>query len=155
MPSVKLVRQIRSAHLGDAKPGGLYFELLCYWAFQGGVDGDSQAEILAKTLRSIATQLGSGAVVTDPALGQPYSPAPDPAAVEAARNVFAGLAGEGEAALSAEKCPAAAAWRRILGANSRGACFPLPEGCDETGRAIATAATAVAARGSREAGGFG
>jgi hypothetical protein len=155
VPTVKLVRQIRSEHLGDAKPGGLYFELLTYWAFQGGVDGESQAEILAKTLRSITTQLGSGSVVTDPALGQSYSPAPEPAVAEAARDIFAALAGEAKAALSAEKCPAAAAWRRIIGRNSRGACFPLPEGCDETGRAIATAATAVAARGSREAGGFG
>jgi hypothetical protein len=155
VPTVKLVRQTRSAHLGDAKPGGLYFELLTYWAFQGGVDGGSQAEIFAKTLRSIATQLASGAVVTDPALGQPYSPAPEWTEVESARSVFAALATEAEAALSANKCPAAAAWRRIIGTNGRGACFPLPEGCDERGRAIAPAATAVAARGSREAGGFG
>jgi hypothetical protein len=155
VPTVKLVRQIREANLGDEKPGGLYFEMLTYWAFEGGVDGASQAEVLARTLRSIATQLRSGIVVTEPALGQPYSPAPESGAMEHASDAFEALAADAEAALGAEECPAAAIWRRMLGANSRGACFPLPDGCDETGRIIATAATALAARGSREAGGFG
>jgi Second Messenger Oligonucleotide or Dinucleotide Synthetase domain len=155
VPTVKLVRQTREANLGDEKPGGLYFELLTYWAFEGGVDGVSQAEILAKTLRSIGAQLRSGLVVVEPALDQPYSPAPEASAVERAGDVFEALATDAEVALEADECPAAAIWRRILGANNRGACFPLPEGCDETGRVIATAATALAARGSREAGGFG
>jgi hypothetical protein len=57
--------------------------------------------------------------------------------------------------LTMEACPAAAIWRRILGANQRGQCFPLPAGCDESGRRITPAVTAVTARGASEAGGFG
>ncbi len=154
VPTVKLVRQIRKHNLGDAKPGGLYFELLSYWAFEQGVSGDSHAEILAATLGRIATLLGAG-IVTDPVLGTPYSPTPDAAELEAARQRFSTIAGEAEAALSLERCPAAAIWRRLLGSTDRGACFPLPEGCDEDGRAIGASAATIAAIGSQEAGGFG
>lgn len=155
VPTVKLVRQIRREHRGDEKPGGLYFELLTYWAFGAGVNGDSFAGILAETLRSISGQLASGAVVIDPVLGKPYKPTPEPADLAAAASVFVQLADDAERALGESHCPAAAIWRRIIGRNDRGTCFPLPEGCDEAGRELAGAVTAVTARGSREAGGFG
>lgn len=155
VPTVKLVRQIRGEHRGDAKPGGLYFEFLTYWAFEQGVEGESFAEILAAALRSIAERLAEGTVVVDPVLGRPYEPAPEPSDLAAASQVIAKLANDAERALEEARCPAAAIWRRIMGRNGRGACFPLPEGCDETGRELAGAVSAVAARGSREAGGFG
>lgn len=154
VPTVKLVRQIRREHRGDAKPGGLYFELMTYRAFEAGVSGGSFAEILAATLRSLASQLASGAVVVDPVLNEPYKPAPEPAEMTATAQVFAALARDAERALGEPRCAAAAIWRRIIGSNDRGACFPLPDGCDETGRELATV-SAVTSRGSREAGGFG
>jgi hypothetical protein len=154
VPTVKLVRQIRSHHRGDLKPGGFYFELATYWAFRGGVLGSSQAELLASTLRAIATQLGSGADLIDPVLERAYEPRPRPEDLADAAVVFSGLASQAEAALDMEACPAAAIWRRLLGINSRGHCFPLPAGCDESGRAI-TRVTPVLAQGATAAGGFG
>jgi hypothetical protein len=153
VPTVKLVRQTRKHHLGDDKPGGLYFELLAYRAFEAGVSGESFAEIFSATLRSIATQLASGEELLDPALDSPYAPAPQADELEHAAQLFAELADDAEAALDMEPCPAAATWRRILGDNDRGACFPLPDGCDEEGRSIPRV-TSTGAVGSREAGGF-
>lgn len=154
VPTVKLVRQIRRHNLGDAKPGGLYFELLTYWSFESGITGDSHAQILSSVLGEISALLGRG-VVTDPVLGTSYSPAPEAADLEAARLRFTEIAREAEQALSLEVCPAAAIWRRLLGKNDRGDCFPLPAGCDEDGRAIGASAASIAAIGSGEAGGFG
>src|SRR5580704_9171300 len=55
VPTVKTVRQIRRTRLGDAKPGGLYFELIVHEGFTNGeINGDSWAEITASTLRYIA-----------------------------------------------------------------------------------------------------
>lgn len=154
VPTVKLVRQIRANHLGDQKPGGLYFELACYWAFEEGIGGTSYAEVLAGALRSIAGQLSSGAVLVDPVLGRAFEPIPDSAELSAAAVKFDELASQAEGALSMQRCPAAAIWRRILGTNDRGACFPLPAGCDESGREI-TRVSPVAAQGAGAAGGFG
>jgi hypothetical protein len=154
VPTVKLVRQIRANHLGDQKPGGLYCELACYWAFEAGIGGTSYAEVLAGALRSIAGQLSSGAVLLDPVLGRAFEPTPDSAELSAAAVKFDGLASQAEGALSMQRCPAAAIWRRILGTNDRGACFPLPAGCDESGREI-TRVSPVIAQGAGAAGGFG
>jgi Second Messenger Oligonucleotide or Dinucleotide Synthetase domain len=112
VPTVKLIRQIRSHHLGDAKPGGFYFELASFWAFQDGVTGSSHAEILTSTLRGVARRLASGADLTDPVLGRAYQPIPAPADLSSAAIVFDGLASQAEAALGMEACPAAAIWRR-------------------------------------------
>lgn len=153
VPVVKLVRQTRWHHRGKQKPGGFYFELMTYWAFRAGMDGDSFAEIFAKTLRAIAAQLESGAPLLDPVLSTEYRPAPDPEDRAAAAAVFSDLARSAERALMLDRCPAAAVWRSILGENDRGPVFPLPPGCDETGNEIKDVA-AVAAVGSREASGF-
>lgn len=150
VPTVKMIRQIRRHHLEDAKPGGLYFELETYWAFETGVVGDTFAEILASTLERIATQLESGTVITDPAMGRPYDPTPEAADLEYAAAIFRDLAGKAEQALSADRCGAAAIWRSILGQNDRGWVFPLPAGCDERGREVARV-TPVADRGPAEA----
>jgi Second Messenger Oligonucleotide or Dinucleotide Synthetase domain len=153
VPVIKLVRQTRWHHRGKEKPGGFYFELMAYWAFAAGMDGDSFAEIFAKTLRAIALQLESGAPLIDPILGREYRPAPDPNDRAAAAEVFSDLASRAERALTLDRCPAAAIWRSILGENDRGPVFPLPPGCDEKGNEIKNVA-AVAAVGSKEASGF-
>lgn len=150
VPTAKMIRQIRRHHLSKSKPGGLYFELETYWAFEAGIAGGSFAEILAATLNLIADQLESGVVINDPALGRQYDPAPDPADLDAAAETFRDLATKATLALAAEKCPAAALWRQILGKNTQGWVFPLPEDCDERGGTVAKV-TPIADRGSREA----
>jgi hypothetical protein len=150
VPIVKLVRQIREHHLGESKPGGLYFELETYWAFESEIEATSFAEILAITLGRIATQLESGVVIKDPALDVEYSPAPDDADLEHAAKTFRDLESKAERALAAEKCPAAVLWREILGKNERGWVFPLPEDCDEQGRPTKRI-TPISDRGPREA----
>jgi Second Messenger Oligonucleotide or Dinucleotide Synthetase domain len=154
VPVVKLVRQTRSEHLGKRKPGGFYFELLTYWAFVNGqAFGSTYAEVFASTLAAVAAQLSTGTTVTDPVLGGAYRPAPAPEDVVAAATVFSGLASDAAQALKSDECPAAAIWRRVLGSNDQGYCFPLPDGCDAEGRALKVTAVG-ASRGPREAGGF-
>lgn len=157
VPSVRLMRQTRNHHLTDSKPGGLYFELLTYWAFEAGIENDgSFAEVLAEVLQSVSHGLSTAPddPLVDPVLDRPLEPRPTVAELQAAATKFDELAQKARTALSEERCPAAASWRRILGKNSRGWCFTLPEGCDEEGREIAPI-TAISSRGSREAGSFG
>jgi hypothetical protein len=151
-PTVKLVRQTRKHHLGDEKPGGLYFELLSYWAFPT-VPGESFAEVFAGTLRGIATQLSAPEPLMDPVLERPYEPEPDESDRQAAAAKFSDLAAMAEKALTLPRCEAAVLWRQILGENDLGPCFPLPPGCDEKGNEIKKVAP-VAAVGPAEASGF-
>lgn len=153
VPTVKLVRQTRCHHLGDQKPGGLYFELLTYWAFHAGIEGDCFPEILTASLGSIASQLTEGFPLIDPVLGLPYSPMPDPIDLSKAAAHFRGLAKKAEEARMAKRCQAAVIWQYILGSNGRGQCFPLPPGCDEEGNEIKKV-TQGKSRGSQEASGF-
>jgi hypothetical protein len=153
VPIAKLVRQTRWHHREKQKPGGFYFELMTYWAFDTGMEGDSFAEIFAKTLRSIAVQLNSGVPLIDPALGTPYKPAPTVEDRNAAASLFSDLASRAEQALALPRCPAAAIWRSILGVNDRGPVFPIPPGCDASGNEIKDV-TRVVSVGSREASGF-
>jgi hypothetical protein len=152
-PTVKLVRQIRAAHATDKRPNGLYFEMLTYRAFQLGVAGNTFAEILTSTLESIATHLESGLIVDDPALERPFDPAPSSEQLAASAKIFREKATTARAALSLEKCPAAAAWRQILGKNGNGWVFPLPEDCDDKGNVIKSI-TDISALGPQEARGF-
>ncbi|HEY8869594.1 MAG TPA: nucleotidyltransferase [Candidatus Limnocylindrales bacterium] len=136
--TVRLVKQIRDTHVGDSKPGGLYFELLTYWSFDEGRKVDSFAERLALVLDGIATHLESGVVVTEPGMNQPYDPAPDPALVASAGSTFRQLATDAQRALAVDDCAAAVVWRRIIGRNDKApsGCFPIPPGCSETGGRI-------------------
>ncbi len=162
VPTVKTVRQIRRTHLGDAKPGGLYFELIVHEGFTNGeIKGDSWAEITASTLRYIADRLltVNAPPLCDPVLDQPYRPTPEPGSITHAAEVFAGLASDAERALTADQCPAAATWRIIFGPNSKvnGPVFELPTGCRSDGTVMPVfASTAVnPIRGTDEARGFG
>lgn len=156
VPVVKLMRQTRRHHRGDGKPGGLFFELLTYYAFEGGLVGDTFAALFAQALRSAASQLdrASAQPIIDPAMGTPYQPTPDPNDLVEASRVFARLADLAARALIADRCMAGKLWREILGQNDRGWCFPLPDGCDELGRQI-PAIMINTSRGSDEARGFG
>ncbi len=153
VPLVKLMRQTRRHHLGKAKPGGLYFEFLTYCAFQKGIEHSTYAEIFALALRRVADSLATGVPVIDPAMNQPYEPTPEATALMRAASKFGDLAAKAEKALTVDRCQAAVLWREILGRNERGDVFPLPAGCDETGKTI-QAVTAVQSRGPNEARGF-
>jgi hypothetical protein len=137
--TVRLVKQMRDHHIGrDEKPGGLYSELLTYWAFVGGAAGPSYAELLVPVLSSISAQLASGQPLIEPAMNQPYAPTPDAGVVATAAALFARLAAEARLALDQDECAAAASWRRMLGENEKvGWAFPLPPGCTESGTRIA------------------
>ncbi len=152
-PIVKLVRQIRQHHLGDGRPRGLYFEMLTYWAFEEDIDGGTYAELLAATLALIADQLESGAVALDPALNEPFQPAPSSDQLRVAAGVFREQADRAAGALTMDLCPAAATWRTILGENDNGWVFPLPEGCDASGKPFKKIRS-LSALGSDEARGF-
>jgi hypothetical protein len=154
VPVVKLLRQTRSNHRGDLKPGGFYFELMAYQTFATkGASGDNFAQIFAATLGCVARQLLSG-VVADPVLDRPYAPVPDSGERLQAGEVFGHIAEQAQQAISTDDiCQAGALWREILGTNDKGWCFPPPDGCDEHGRRLAVSAPAVS-RGSREPGGF-
>ncbi|MFV1991728.1 MAG: nucleotidyltransferase, partial [Acidimicrobiales bacterium] len=154
VPTVKLARQVRSHHLRDHRPGGLYIEFACYWAFEQGAGAETFAACLHGVLQHAAGHLRDGEALIDPALGTPYSPSLTSTEREAAASLFGSLASSASEALNADRCKAAALWRAILGRNDRGAVFPLPEGCDETGREL-TGITAVSSRGTDEARGFG
>ena len=136
--TVRLIKQMRDAHIGRGeKPGGLYLELLTYWAFHGGATAESYAELLVPVLDSIASGLNSGVPVVDPAMNQPYHPAPTPAVLANAAAVFGRLAATARSALALNDCEAAVAWRQMFGQNEKGGwCFPLQPGCTETGARV-------------------
>ena len=104
--------------------------------FQAGRDRHHFAELLASTLERAATHLESGQIVTDPALDRPYEKAPT---AEQLRNAARHLPWAGEQGCRCpqmDKCPAAVAWREIFGENHNGQVFPLPPGCDASGKPI-------------------
>ncbi len=137
VPIVKLVRQARRAHLGK-RPGGLFFEILTYHAFDDGLDASSAAALFTGALRSIAAQLedaASGTTVDDPTRpGEHISVRVSDAQMQEAADTFSKLANEAEQALDADTCPAAAAYRSILGAADGGQIvFEMPATCDDEG----------------------
>jgi Second Messenger Oligonucleotide or Dinucleotide Synthetase domain len=129
VPVVKLVRQTRSEHRRESKPGGFYFELLTYWAFASDqVSGSTYADVFASTLAAVAIQLSTGATVTDPVLGGPYRPAPAHEDIAAAARVFRGLAADAAQALKSDKCPRRLPGGRSSAATIRGHASRCPRG---------------------------
>ncbi len=154
VPTVKLVRQARSHHLDERRPGGLYVELLTYWAFESGIDEQTFAECFSRALAFIRNHLAGDEPLTDPALGALYTPSLTQSERGDALAVFDVLNANATRALVADRCEAAVLWRQILGVNDRGVAFPLPEGCSETGKEL-SGISAITSRGSDEARGFG
>ena len=137
VPLVKLIRQTRRTHLGK-RPGGLCFEIITYHAAQGGLDRSCVAALFTSALASIAERLrlaAAGVAVPDPSMpGKAIEIRATEAQMRQAADRFADLALQAAAALAADKCPAAKAYREILGRNAEGVwVMEMPAGCNEDG----------------------
>lgn len=138
VPLVKFVRQTRRYHLGEARPGGFYFEILCYHAANQSLTGSSMAAMFTSALRSIAGQLQNavaGFPPADPTMpGRFIQTSATDAQLRDAASKFSDLASRAEAALRAEQCEAAKGFRAILGKNDDGEwVLEMPAACDEDG----------------------
>lgn len=138
VPVVKLIRQTRRAHLGK-RPGGLFFEVLTYHAFDAGLGG-SLSERYVAALDSIATQLEAvvdGNDVEDPSMpGEVIVVRATDAEFTTAATTFRNLATRAQSALDDDDdCVAAAEFRKILGQRTDDDdwVFPIPEYCNEDG----------------------
>lgn len=155
VPTVKALKQIKTHHLTEVKPGFLFYEFMLHGGFAaGGIDGDTWADITASALAFIADRLGTAIAnpVCDPILGEPFSPAPDLAALETSRQVFTDLAAKATFAVNThDRCQAAISWRSILGTNRGGReVFPLPDNCRGSGVAQGAVAANTSSGGTEE-----
>ena len=75
------LRQVRHAHLGEQRPGGLFTEVAAYYAWKGpACHGSTWAELLTSTMEQGRRAVREGASTTaspDPVLGAPMKPALD------------------------------------------------------------------------------
>ncbi|MFE8977151.1 SMODS domain-containing nucleotidyltransferase [Streptomyces cyaneofuscatus] len=160
---VKLVRQVRRTWVND-QPGGYYFEVLTYHAFQElQPDEQTVAAYLTRILRRIAEilpeHMDEGPV--DPTLPDKTIKTKATAAqIEAAADQMAQAADLAEAALVEEdRCVAAVKWRQLLGTTQNTEVpehvFPLPDYCNADGttknRSVIKGAPAVPAGQDRYA----
>jgi hypothetical protein len=155
-PVVRLLRQVRHVHLAEMRPGGLYFEVLAFYAWRDGdVTGDSWAELLTSTLEKVAARLrdASTSGLLDPILNRGMKPELTSAQWDTAAGILEQLAQLAQEALESEPCRAAQLWRRILGENDRGQVLPLPQGCGANGYPINNV-SAVRSVGSDDPRGF-
>ena len=138
VPVVKLVRQVRRAWVPD-QPGGLFFEILTYWAFNDGKpQAASHAGYLVAALDYIETELPRVAEdgLRDPTLpGKFITTRATKRDFDDAIKEMAKAARLARTALFEEDdCRAAVAWRRLLGKNTAGeTVFPVPEYCNLDG----------------------
>lgn len=141
VPVVKLVRQVRRVWVDD-QPGGYYFEVLNYHAFDNlKPDEKTVADYLTVVLREIATLLEDVVDdgLDDPTLdGKKIKTKATDAQLRAAADRIAEAATLAEEAL-AEKddCRSAVKWRELLGTTKNTETeedvFPLPEYCNADG----------------------
>lgn len=138
VPVVKLIRQTRQAHVAK-RPGGLFFEVLSYHAFDDGIEGDNVSQLYVGALRQVANRLDKvvdGAEVSDPTMSEAalYVRVTQEQ-MESAAAKFAGVASMAEGALADKgRCTAAMQFRKCLGKNGDGVwVFPLPSDCNEDG----------------------
>lgn len=165
VPMVKLIRQVRRAWVDD-QPGGYYFEVLTYHAFQDLVpDENTVADYLCVILREIADRLPDyvDAGPDDPTLDdRTITTKATPEQIEAAAEQIADAANLAEEALKEEDpCKSAVKWRQLLGktlnTDEPEDVFPLPEYCNvdgttkSSGRTIVKGAPAVPAGRDRYA----
>jgi len=146
VPVVKLVRQVRRAWISD-QPGGLFFEILTYWAFNDGKPREiSHAGYLVAVLDYIEKELPvvaedglrdptlAGKVIETRATERDFSDAIREM-TKAARLARTALAED-------DDCRAALAWQRLLGKNTEGeTVFPIPEYCNPDGTRNSNSAT--------------
>ena len=134
--------------------GGLYFEILTYHTFAGGLDG-SLPERFVAALDSVASQLEAvvaGGDVEDPSMkGEVISVRATDAQFQAAASCFRDLATRAQVALDDDDdCKSAAVFREILGqrTDDNEWVFPLPDYCNEDGTKKYTQAGLTVAPGS-------
>ncbi|MFC4013393.1 hypothetical protein ACFOY2_39630 [Nonomuraea purpurea] len=153
VPMVKLVRQVRRTWVAD-QPGGFFFEIMTYWAFQNTKPSQSShaayltviLEVIAETLPDVADD-----GLDDPTLpGKTISTKATNADFDAAIKKIAEAATLARAALNEEdSCRAAAQWRKLLGKTSEGEyVFPLPTYCNADGTSRASVTTRVVGAGT-------
>jgi len=164
VPMVKLVRQVRRTWVAD-QPGGYYFEVLTYHAFQDLQPEESTvADYLTVILREIADRLPEyeNEGPADPTLyDRTIKTKATPDQVKAAAGRMAEAADLAEEALAEEDaCKSAVLWRKLLGETKNtddpGPVFPLPDYCNQDGsrkkaNAIVKGAPAVPAGRDRYA----
>ncbi|RSD10310.1 nucleotidyltransferase domain-containing protein [Amycolatopsis eburnea] len=161
---VKLIRQIRRTWV-DEQPGGYYFEVLTYHAFQNLKPNENTiADYLCVILREIADRL------PDYVDEGPADPTLDDRTIttkatedqtEAAAERIAEAAELAESARDEEDiCASAAKWRELLGETQETTepedVFPLPDSCNADGstksaRGVVKGASAVPAGRGRYA----
>lgn len=138
VPVVKLIRQVRRTWVGD-HPGGFYFEVLTYWAFNDQtLESNSIAEYVTLALEHIAEALPDVAKngLRDATLdNKTISTKATPEDFEVA------ISGIGDAAKLArdafeddDDCSAALKWQKLFGKTSDDEyVFPLPTYCNSDG----------------------
>jgi hypothetical protein len=156
VPTVKLVRQIRRTWIDD-QPGGLYFEILTYWAFQHARPNEgSVAEYLTTALTTIVDDVFPNALdygLSDPTLdGETISTKATDGQVRAAADRTGEAATLAREALDEDDdCQAAVKWQRLLGSTTEDeVVLRLPSYCnaDGTRAAARTRGSATVAAGS-------
>jgi Second Messenger Oligonucleotide or Dinucleotide Synthetase domain len=146
VPVVKLVRQVRRAWIGD-QPGGLFFEILAYWAFNDGEPrGTSHAGYLVAVLDYIEKELPVVAEdgLRDPTMAGKYieTRATERDFSNAIKEMTKAARLARTALAEDDDCRAALAWQRLLGENTEGeTVFPMPEYCNPGGTRHSDAAT--------------
>src|SRR6266487_3281614 len=159
VPVVKLVRQTRRTWLGD-QPGGFYFEIMTYWAFENEQPSEtSVAGYLTFALETIAAMLPEVATdgLDDPTLADKTITTKATAAdFQTAKTKITKAAKLAQAALEErDECKAAVMWRALLGETTEGdQVFPIPDYCNADGSrrsypAVTTGATRVPAGSDR------
>lgn len=150
VPLVKLIRQTRRHNL-ERRPGGFYFEILTYHAANNGLDRKSTASLFTSALRHIADQLNlaiSGYPVPDPTMpGASISIRATEYQMRTAAERFADLASKAKTALESDDCPAAKAYKEILGCNDDNEwVFEMPAKCNEDGTSRSLTAVSTGER---------
>ena len=151
VPMVKLIRQVRRTWI-DAQPGGYYFEVLTYHAFQVLQPAEKTvAGYLCVILREIADRLPDyvDEGPDDPTLeDRVIKSKATPAQIKAAAVRMAEAADLAETALDEQdRCRSAVQWRDLLG-QTQGTepaedVFPLPEYCNADGSTRSTSSTLI------------
>lgn len=148
VPVVKLIRQARRAWLGD-HPGGFFFEVMTYWAFNvQTLSASSVAEYVTLALEEIATMLPDIAAngLDDATIdGKKISTKATPEDLQVAVTKI------GEAAALArdafeddDDCSSAMKWREVFGKTSGDEfVFPTPDYCNTDGTHKSSAARLV------------
>ena len=154
VPTVKLLRQVRRAHLAK-RPNGFLIEALTYQAFAtGAARGSNTAEYFCSALAAVAVGLGAATErgIPDPTLpGHVIDTRATMEELETAARRLAELAVMAAEAMGEEdRCVAARIYQEILGRNSDDVVvFPMPEDCGEKARAAVIPGDRLVPAGSR------